>query len=160
MVKWSRTIESVTWTMAASTSQPRYLLTHWRSLCNITHVCIHYLEGTDWQYWLPVGSPFDTFHICLCLTGEADGLCTKLVKPCQSRAPQKPWWQDEWEIPRESLKLQRRLGAGQFGEVWMGEWHRGKEKNERKEGQLEVMWKNMKIKLNADKTSVTASFLA
>ncbi|XP_076017630.1 tyrosine-protein kinase Lck [Genypterus blacodes] len=51
---------------------------------------------------------------------EADGLCTRLVKPCQSRAPQKPWWQDEWEIPRESLKLQRRLGAGQFGEVWMG----------------------------------------
>lgn len=43
------------------------------------------------------------------------------MKPCQSRAPQKPWWQDEWEIPRESLKLERRLGAGQFGEVWMGE---------------------------------------
>uniref|UniRef100_A0A3Q3S0W2 Tyrosine-protein kinase n=1 Tax=Mastacembelus armatus TaxID=205130 RepID=A0A3Q3S0W2_9TELE len=52
---------------------------------------------------------------------DADGLCTKLVKPCQSRAPQKPWWQDEWEIPRESLKLERRLGAGQFGEVWMGD---------------------------------------
>lgn len=52
-----------------------------------------------------------------------DGLCTKLVKPCQSRAPQKPWWQDEWEIPRESLKLERKLGAGQFGEVWMGQYN-------------------------------------
>uniref|UniRef100_A0A671Q9U1 Tyrosine-protein kinase n=1 Tax=Sinocyclocheilus anshuiensis TaxID=1608454 RepID=A0A671Q9U1_9TELE len=51
---------------------------------------------------------------------EADGLCTRLVKPCQTRAPQKPWWQDEWEVPRESLKLERRLGQGQFGEVWMG----------------------------------------
>ncbi|XP_056282821.1 tyrosine-protein kinase Lck [Pseudoliparis swirei] len=51
---------------------------------------------------------------------EADGLCMKLMKPCQSRAPQKPWWQDEWEISRESLKLESRLGAGQFGEVWMG----------------------------------------
>nr|XP_057946225.1 tyrosine-protein kinase Lck [Doryrhamphus excisus] len=51
---------------------------------------------------------------------DADGLCTKLVKPCQSRAPQKPWWQDEWEIPRESLKLVKKLGAGQFGDVWMG----------------------------------------
>uniref|UniRef100_A0A672FHB6 Tyrosine-protein kinase n=1 Tax=Salarias fasciatus TaxID=181472 RepID=A0A672FHB6_SALFA len=51
---------------------------------------------------------------------NADGLCTKLVKPCQSRAPQKPWWQDEWEIPRESLKQERMLGAGQFGEVWRG----------------------------------------
>lgn len=56
--------------------------------------------------------------------GDSDGLCTKLVKPCQSKAPQKPWWQDEWEISRESLKLERKLGAGQFGEVWMGEWHR------------------------------------
>lgn len=56
--------------------------------------------------------------------GDSDGLCTKLVKPCQSKAPQKPWWQDEWEVPRESLKLERKLGAGQFGEVWMGEWRR------------------------------------
>lgn len=67
----------------------------------------------------------------LCLPGDSDGLCSKLVKPCQSRAPQKPWWQDEWEIPRESLKLERRLGAGQFGEVWMGEWHK---KDERRGG--------------------------
>ncbi|XP_053191432.1 tyrosine-protein kinase Lck [Scomber japonicus] len=66
---------------------------------------------------------------------EADGLCTKLVKPCQSRTPQKPWWQDEWEIPRESLKLERRLGAGQFGEVWMGVYN-----NDRK-----VAIKNLKI---------------
>ncbi|XP_012677753.1 tyrosine-protein kinase Lck [Clupea harengus] len=51
---------------------------------------------------------------------DPDGLCTRLVKPCQTRVPQKPWWQDEWEVPRESLKLERRLGAGQFGEVWMG----------------------------------------
>ncbi|CAK6968039.1 tyrosine-protein kinase Lck [Scomber scombrus] len=66
---------------------------------------------------------------------EADGLCTKLVKSCQSRTPQKPWWQDEWEIPRESLKLERRLGAGQFGEVWMGVYN-----NDRR-----VAIKNLKI---------------
>ncbi|XP_040916192.1 tyrosine-protein kinase Lck [Toxotes jaculatrix] len=66
---------------------------------------------------------------------ETDGLCTRLVKPCQSRAPQKPWWQDEWEIPRESLKLERRLGAGQFGEVWMGVYN-----NDRK-----VAIKNLKM---------------
>uniref|UniRef100_A0A3B5M030 Tyrosine-protein kinase n=1 Tax=Xiphophorus couchianus TaxID=32473 RepID=A0A3B5M030_9TELE len=66
---------------------------------------------------------------------ESDGLCTVLVKPCQSRAPQKPWWQDEWEIPRESLKLERRLGAGQFGEVWMGIYN-----NDRK-----VAIKNLKM---------------
>nr|XP_034975980.1 tyrosine-protein kinase Lck [Zootoca vivipara]XP_034975981.1 tyrosine-protein kinase Lck [Zootoca vivipara] len=49
-----------------------------------------------------------------------DGLCTRLGKPCQTQKPQKPWWQDEWEVPRESLKLVEKLGAGQFGEVWMG----------------------------------------
>uniref|UniRef100_A0A3B3U3Z8 Tyrosine-protein kinase n=1 Tax=Poecilia latipinna TaxID=48699 RepID=A0A3B3U3Z8_9TELE len=28
-----------------------------------------------------------------------------------------------WEIPRESLQLIKRLGNGQFGEVWMGTWN-------------------------------------
>lgn len=50
-----------------------------------------------------------------------DGLCTRLSRPCQTQKPQKPWWEDEWEVPRETLKLVERLGAGQFGEVWMGE---------------------------------------
>ncbi|KAG2460873.1 LCK kinase, partial [Polypterus senegalus] len=55
-------------------------------------------------------------------TRNAEGLCTRLTKHCQTRMPQKPWWQDEWEIPRETLKLETKLGAGQFGEVWMGRW--------------------------------------
>uniref|UniRef100_A0A8C9C4U5 Tyrosine-protein kinase n=1 Tax=Phocoena sinus TaxID=42100 RepID=A0A8C9C4U5_PHOSS len=51
---------------------------------------------------------------------SSDGLCTRLSRPCQTQKPQKPWWEDEWEVPRETLKLVERLGAGQFGEVWMG----------------------------------------
>lgn len=80
------------------------------------------LMGFNQNCWL-LGLHLNNFKpvSSLCHPGDSDGLCTKLVKPCQSRAPQKPWWQDEWEIPRESLKLERRLGAGQFGEVWMGE---------------------------------------
>ncbi|KAB1255956.1 Tyrosine-protein kinase Blk [Camelus dromedarius] len=50
---------------------------------------------------------------------KADGLCQRLSQPCVSLAPQNPWAQDEWEIPRQSLKLVRKLGSGQFGEVWM-----------------------------------------
>ncbi|OBS78002.1 hypothetical protein A6R68_19611 [Neotoma lepida] len=49
-----------------------------------------------------------------------DGLCQKLSVPCLSPKPQKPWEKDAWEIPRESLQMEKKLGAGQFGEVWMG----------------------------------------
>lgn len=56
-------------------------------------------------------------------TEQSDGLCQSLTTPCLSPKPQKPWEKDAWEIPRESLKLDKRLGAGQFGEVWMGKTH-------------------------------------
>lgn len=52
--------------------------------------------------------------------GTADGLCQRLSSPCKPKAPQQPWAHDEWEIPRETLKMIKKLGAGQFGEVWMG----------------------------------------
>lgn len=52
---------------------------------------------------------------------QGDGLCQSLTTPCLNPKPEKPWEKDAWEIPRSSLKLDRKLGAGQFGEVWMGE---------------------------------------
>uniref|UniRef100_A0A7M4FVL6 Tyrosine-protein kinase n=1 Tax=Crocodylus porosus TaxID=8502 RepID=A0A7M4FVL6_CROPO len=53
-----------------------------------------------------------------------DGLCQKLTFPCTAPKPQKPWEKDAWEIPRESLKLEKKLGAGQFGEVWMATYNK------------------------------------
>ncbi|KAM5163082.1 tyrosine-protein kinase Blk [Mantella aurantiaca] len=53
---------------------------------------------------------------------KADGLCRKLENPCPKLDKNK-WETDVWEIPRDSLRLTKKLGAGQFGEVWMGYYH-------------------------------------
>ncbi|XP_008284517.1 tyrosine-protein kinase Lyn isoform X2 [Stegastes partitus] len=50
---------------------------------------------------------------------KADGLCCKLDRPCVKPKAQKPWDKDAWEISKESIKMVKKLGAGQFGEVWM-----------------------------------------
>ncbi|GLV36492.1 Src oncogene at 42A [Carabus blaptoides fortunei] len=59
---------------------------------------------------------------------DADGLCVNLCKPCvQVEKPQPEGLshrtRDQWEIDRSSLKFVRKLGHGQFGEVWEGLWN-------------------------------------
>ncbi|XP_046355449.2 tyrosine-protein kinase SRK2-like [Haliotis rufescens] len=57
---------------------------------------------------------------------NSDGLCQKLTDSCPKPKPVMEdlsrETKDTWEIPRESLTLAKRLGAGQFGEVWRGKW--------------------------------------
>ncbi|XP_024914968.1 tyrosine-protein kinase HCK [Cynoglossus semilaevis] len=55
---------------------------------------------------------------------QGDGLCQNLTTPCVSLKPEMPWEKDAWEIPRSSLKLDKKLGAGQFGEVWMATYNK------------------------------------
>ncbi|XP_068196149.1 tyrosine-protein kinase Lyn isoform X2 [Antennarius striatus] len=50
---------------------------------------------------------------------KADGLCRKLDRPCMKPKAQKPWEKDAWEISKDSITMVNKLGAGQFGEVWM-----------------------------------------
>jgi fyn-related kinase len=59
---------------------------------------------------------------------DADGLCTMLTKPC--RPLEQPATEglsysskDQWEIKRDSIQLSRKLGSGQFGDVWEGLWN-------------------------------------
>lgn len=53
---------------------------------------------------------------------HSDGLCYRLTTVCPTVTPQTQGLaKDAWEIPRESLRLDVKLGQGCFGEVWMGE---------------------------------------
>ncbi|XP_026868950.1 tyrosine-protein kinase Lyn-like isoform X2 [Electrophorus electricus] len=49
---------------------------------------------------------------------QAYGLCRRLGKACEKPIIEK-WDEDDWEIAKETLRMVKRLGAGQFGEVWM-----------------------------------------
>lgn len=57
---------------------------------------------------------------------NAWGLCHVLSRPCTKPQPQMwdlgPTFRDKWEIPREEIHLIRRLGRGNFGEVYYGKW--------------------------------------
>uniref|UniRef100_A0A8C2X617 Tyrosine-protein kinase n=1 Tax=Cyclopterus lumpus TaxID=8103 RepID=A0A8C2X617_CYCLU len=50
---------------------------------------------------------------------ESDGLCRKLERACVKPKAQKPWDKDAWEISKDSIRMVRKLGAGQFGDVWL-----------------------------------------
>ncbi|XP_075410095.1 tyrosine-protein kinase FRK [Tenrec ecaudatus] len=58
----------------------------------------------------------------------SDGLCVKLGNPCLKVQVPTTFdlsykTADQWEIDRSSVQLLKRLGSGQFGEVWEGLWN-------------------------------------
>ncbi|CAK7310769.1 Tyrosine-protein kinase FRK [Vulpes lagopus] len=61
-------------------------------------------------------------------TKTSDGLCVQLGKPCLKIQVPVTFdlsykTVDQWEIDRSSVQLLKRLGSGQFGEVWEGLWN-------------------------------------
>ncbi|KFV87884.1 Tyrosine-protein kinase Yes, partial [Struthio camelus australis] len=53
-----------------------------------------------------------------------DGLCHLLTHACPAMKPQTLGLaKDAWEIARESISLDTKLGMGCFGDVWKGTWN-------------------------------------
>ncbi|XP_078450782.1 tyrosine-protein kinase Fyn-like isoform X2 [Lampetra planeri] len=89
---------------------------------NVKHYKIRKLDNGG--YYITTRAQFDTLQKLVQHYSErAAGLCCRLVVPCRKGMPKladlSVKTKDMWEIPRESLQLIKRLGNGQFGEVWM-----------------------------------------
>lgn len=73
--------------------------------------------------WVRCSVSDSPLFVFLAWAEHADGLCHRLTAVCPTVKPQTQGLaKDAWEIPRESLQLELKLGQGCFGEVWMGKW--------------------------------------
>uniref|UniRef100_A0A8D3EF77 Tyrosine-protein kinase n=1 Tax=Scophthalmus maximus TaxID=52904 RepID=A0A8D3EF77_SCOMX len=90
---------------------------------NVKHYKIRKLDNGG--YYITTRAQFDTLQKLVKHYSEhADGLCHRLTTVCPTVKPQTQGLaKDAWEIPRESLRLELKLGQGCFGEVWMGTWN-------------------------------------
>ncbi|KAF3698932.1 Tyrosine-protein kinase Lyn [Channa argus] len=89
-----------------------------RGIDSVKHYKIRMLDNGGYYIspkisFIDIGLMIKHYH------SKADGLCRKLERPCVKPKAQKPWDKDAWEISKDSIKMVKKLGAGQFGEVWM-----------------------------------------
>ncbi|XP_059365521.1 tyrosine-protein kinase Fyn-like isoform X3 [Carassius carassius] len=90
---------------------------------HVKHYKIRKLDNGG--YYITTRTQFDTVpELVVHYTERAAGLCCRLIGSCRRGMPKladlSVKTKDVWEIPRESLQLIKKLGNGQFGEVWMG----------------------------------------
>jgi len=56
-----------------------------------------------------------------------DGLCIQLTQPCPKELPETVGLshstKDQWERDRREFQLKKKVGSGQFGDVWLGLWN-------------------------------------
>ncbi|KAG9355563.1 hypothetical protein JZ751_000401 [Albula glossodonta] len=93
---------------------------------HVKHYKIRKLDNGG--YYITTRTQFDTVQqLVEHYTERAAGLCCRLIGSCRRGMPKladlSVKTKDVWEIPRESLQLIKKLGNGQFGEVWMGRNH-------------------------------------
>ncbi|KAE8598494.1 hypothetical protein XENTR_v10016842 [Xenopus tropicalis] len=90
---------------------------------NVKHYKIRKLDNGG--YYITTRAQFESLQKLVKHYSEhADGLCYRLTTVCPTVKPQTQGLsKDAWEIPRESLRLDVKLGQGCFGEVWIGTWN-------------------------------------
>ncbi|RXN00703.1 Tyrosine-protein kinase Yes [Acipenser ruthenus] len=86
---------------------------------NVKHYKIRKLDNGG--YYITTRAQFETLQkLVKHYTEHSDGLCHRLTIVCPTVKPQTQGLaKDAWEIPRDSLRLEVKLGQGCFGEVWM-----------------------------------------
>uniref|UniRef100_A0A158QGN6 Tyrosine-protein kinase n=1 Tax=Rodentolepis nana TaxID=102285 RepID=A0A158QGN6_RODNA len=80
-------------------------------------------SSTGFRYYISTKRSFPSLRdLVEHYSTEADGLCSRLTRACPRPPPLTSdlsvQTKDHWEIPRTSITLLEKLGAGQFGEVW------------------------------------------
>uniref|UniRef100_A0A8C9VCL6 Tyrosine-protein kinase n=1 Tax=Scleropages formosus TaxID=113540 RepID=A0A8C9VCL6_SCLFO len=90
---------------------------------HVKHYKIRKLDSGG--YYITTRAQFETLQqLVQHYSGNADGLCYNLVQVCVNNSPETVGLaHDAWEIARESLVLELKLGAGCFAEVWFGTWN-------------------------------------
>ncbi|XP_061796099.2 proto-oncogene tyrosine-protein kinase Src isoform X1 [Nerophis lumbriciformis] len=98
-----------------------FYITSRTQFTSLQQLVFHY-RSEDSPHWR---SPGVLLRIDVSFLPEhSDGLCHALTDVCPVAKPQTQGLaRDAWEIPRESLRLDLKLGQGCFGEVWMGTWN-------------------------------------
>lgn len=105
---------------------------------HVKHYKIRKLDSGG--YYITTRAQFDTVQqLVQHYIERAAGLCCRLAVPCPKGTPKladlSVKTKDVWEIPRESLQLLKKLGNGQFGEVWMGRARRASRGERRRGGE-------------------------
>ncbi|XP_033873871.1 tyrosine-protein kinase Fyn isoform X3 [Acipenser ruthenus] len=90
---------------------------------HVKHYKIRKLDSGG--YYITTRAQFETLQqLVHHYSDKADGLCFNLIAVCPNNTPQTVGLtKDAWEVARESIPLEKKLGAGCFADVWYGTWN-------------------------------------
>lgn len=98
------------------------------------------------KYYITKRAPFETLsELVEYYSTKADGLSVKLMRPCDKSQPITEGlthsFMNTYEVDRSLFRLERKIGQGQFGDVWQGVFLVNK---------MKVAIKTLKEGMNAD----------